>query len=641
VTERVPSKGVGLSDGLWSLVLGNIAGLLRVGTVTQHGKYLPIGESLISGETSWTMHMTHAAYQRYANAKFHMTPKELYLGWHVVDGGTGLNKGLQRFLASPTPKGSQKTSGRSRAVMLLECNDESPAQSLFLPGAPSGLNNNGVFVCYCNALVQCLRPVLPLVELDWRRFGSSSVHVLLSKLLAPSSRESSCLDLIRATSECRGKEFPIGQQHDPEEFLLELVACIKKEAKAQKKKVAGRVTRRSVGPCAKGLLDGLNVQTVESRECADCGQVTRNVPVDTPGRVLRVCLTSKRAHDLQDMINDLQAPRDIQDPDYTCPSGCAGNSARKARPGIRQTRSAAQKHTGASARETDLVLATGGVAILLIKRWDGDQKVKNAAKVKFERSVDLKVEDAGTASMHVVSFLVHKGRSGHKGHYVGFIESPSGQWFKCDDGKVTPITFAAARRESATGLYMLFLTDDSAHPDEGDSSSCGGSRADSDTADNSEDPESLASSSESEDEHGRIQRRAVEESNRGFDYQRCWSHFRREFLPHRRLQARLSMDQFHKIMWDVRRVRLFPAEWHFETAWSIIAEYWRKKGCATFIDMVDQAIIPADDNSSGAINSIFALGVPGHTSALERNNREVRKDYQRLLTKHFGPPKKM
>ena len=96
--EEVKSLGVALTDGLWDLVTGNIACLMRLGTVTRNGHYRDIGCALASGETGWVTYMMNCSFQRLAIQKFHMDPQELYLGLHVIDGGKGLENGLRGFL---------------------------------------------------------------------------------------------------------------------------------------------------------------------------------------------------------------------------------------------------------------------------------------------------------------------------------------------------------------------------------------------------------------------------------------------------------------------------------------------------------------------------------------------------------------
>ena len=50
--DEVGDVVMGLADGVWGLVKGGIAGLLRVG-VNSKGAYLRVGYAIISGESTW------------------------------------------------------------------------------------------------------------------------------------------------------------------------------------------------------------------------------------------------------------------------------------------------------------------------------------------------------------------------------------------------------------------------------------------------------------------------------------------------------------------------------------------------------------------------------------------------------------
>jgi hypothetical protein len=88
------SKGVAMCDGVWNLVAGNSAVVIRLGTATRNGKYRDMAYTLASGETAWVKYSMHTAFQKLAETKFHMDPKELYLSWHIIDGSLGFLKGL-------------------------------------------------------------------------------------------------------------------------------------------------------------------------------------------------------------------------------------------------------------------------------------------------------------------------------------------------------------------------------------------------------------------------------------------------------------------------------------------------------------------------------------------------------------------
>ena len=95
--EVVNSRGVALTNCIWSLVLSNIACLGRVVTLTKGNKVKNVGYCIASGESGWVMSSIHFAFHAW-NVKLHqLSPLKPYLRWHVLDRGAGNMSGMKKF----------------------------------------------------------------------------------------------------------------------------------------------------------------------------------------------------------------------------------------------------------------------------------------------------------------------------------------------------------------------------------------------------------------------------------------------------------------------------------------------------------------------------------------------------------------
>ena len=98
--EAVKSKGVALTDCIWSLVLSNIACLGRVVTLTKGNKVKNVGYFIASGESGWVLSSVHFAFHAW-NVKLHgLSPLTPYIKWHVTDRGAGNTSGMKKCFSS-------------------------------------------------------------------------------------------------------------------------------------------------------------------------------------------------------------------------------------------------------------------------------------------------------------------------------------------------------------------------------------------------------------------------------------------------------------------------------------------------------------------------------------------------------------
>ena len=86
--DEVGDVVMGLADGVWGLVKGGIAGLLRVG-VHSKGAYLRVGYAIISGESTWCIKTALATYQTQA------TQFGKSITHWTLDAGTGMVSGVK------------------------------------------------------------------------------------------------------------------------------------------------------------------------------------------------------------------------------------------------------------------------------------------------------------------------------------------------------------------------------------------------------------------------------------------------------------------------------------------------------------------------------------------------------------------
>lgn len=99
--ETIKSKGVALSDGVWALVRGGVAMLLRVSTVTRNGHNMDVGFAVASGESAWVARQLHLCFHKLAVFLFGIDNSIPYLKWHMMDDGPGITKGVYQFLSDP------------------------------------------------------------------------------------------------------------------------------------------------------------------------------------------------------------------------------------------------------------------------------------------------------------------------------------------------------------------------------------------------------------------------------------------------------------------------------------------------------------------------------------------------------------
>lgn len=229
ILKEVKSRGVGVSDAIWSLVLGNIACLIRIRTMTINGKYRRIGCSVASSEASFNVAMSHAALNAFAHQMLHIDPAELYLQWHISDVGPGMEKGIRQFLSSDHRDLSTVDEGVTDDCTVV-CHPDAPG------GLYNGENGKTWNICFANSLIQCLKTLMPASDVSWcAQFDHGTVHKSLSSLLSWCGAHRDARELVALVSKAGPLDFTIGLQEDPGECFCQLQACL--EGEAQKRSV--------------------------------------------------------------------------------------------------------------------------------------------------------------------------------------------------------------------------------------------------------------------------------------------------------------------------------------------------------------------------------------------------------------------
>jgi hypothetical protein len=100
IFKEIKSKGVLLGDGVYQMVEGNVAVVIRLLTVNKNGKRRRTSFGIGSGETSWVASSLYLSFQRLAELLYGFSPNEPFMGWNVCDDGPGLTKGLSIWLSS-------------------------------------------------------------------------------------------------------------------------------------------------------------------------------------------------------------------------------------------------------------------------------------------------------------------------------------------------------------------------------------------------------------------------------------------------------------------------------------------------------------------------------------------------------------
>lgn len=114
-----------------------------------------------------------------------------------------------------------------------------------------------------------------------------------------------------------------------------------------------------------------------------------------------------------------------------------------------------------SGREVGQLLSSQSSSDPVYAGGSGSAKIEG--HIKFEQLIDLRPyltdelkEENGSKTMlcRLFAVVVHAGKNSHSGHYIAYARNlQKDQWWKMDDGRVTPVTMQQVKQAEA---YMLF-----------------------------------------------------------------------------------------------------------------------------------------------------------------------------------------
>ena len=424
VFEEIKSKGILLSDGVWSLVQGGVACVLRVSSVTRNGKNRRIGLVLASGETGWVVHCTHAAYHRLAVRLFGIDPEVPYGSWHLIDGGTGLTNGLKRFLDQPilvvsgthTQIAYESMSGKTHfSVGILNPilkNDRGRKQPKFL--------------CYFISLLQAMVPlyiewavnVMLLVQSNQEK--PDTLRFVLAETLVKMRDSNHVIDITSTLYAKIEGEFPKFVQQDAEEVWTFIWNSLTDD---------------------KDFCQITEIELQTHIKCQDCEYVQS--PAMTPSPVLRVHWKTAEPQ-LSLLLEDYG--RQNEEIDYKCQNQpqCQGNVEK------RKANKNCTTNLVEGRKCTQVVLLPSSVVVNLIryKSTPLGEAVKRNEPITYglgeEFSVYSSTSTSGAVNIHrhLFSVLCHKnsGKTTKTGHCYSYVKNAhDGLWFMYNDEIATQV----------------------------------------------------------------------------------------------------------------------------------------------------------------------------------------------------------
>ena len=88
--KELKSLGISMGDGVYNLISGNTAILIRFQTRTRNDFPRGFGCAFVSTESGWVVESCLAAFQRLAMNLFGQPWNKPFLEWYVIDDGPGL-----------------------------------------------------------------------------------------------------------------------------------------------------------------------------------------------------------------------------------------------------------------------------------------------------------------------------------------------------------------------------------------------------------------------------------------------------------------------------------------------------------------------------------------------------------------------
>mmetsp|Transcript_1044 Transcript_1044/g.2095 ORF Transcript_1044/g.2095 Transcript_1044/m.2095 type:complete len:628 (-) Transcript_1044:59-1942(-) len=115
-----------------------------------------------------------------------------------------------------------------------------------------------------------------------------------------------------------------------------------------------------------------------------------------------------------------------------------------------------------SGREVGQLLSSQSAADLVYAGGSGSAKIEG--HIKFEQLIDLRPyltdelkesHEKKNMFCRLFAVVVHAGKNSHSGHYIAYVRNlgKKEEWWKMDDGRVTPVTLQQVKQAEA---YMLF-----------------------------------------------------------------------------------------------------------------------------------------------------------------------------------------
>ncbi|XP_007951469.2 ubiquitin carboxyl-terminal hydrolase 17-like protein 6 [Orycteropus afer afer] len=292
----------------------------------------------------------------------------------------------------------------------------------------AGLLNLGN-TCYMNAALQCLTYTPPLanVMLSWEQSPSCGPQGLCM-LCAMQDHISRALHhpghVLQPSAALVG-DFHRHQQEDAHEFLMSTLDAMH------------RACLRGHGPFHSCSKDTTLIRQIfggywRSRvQCLRCQRVS-----DTFDPYLDITLDIQAAESVSQALEQLVTTEELDgDNSYHC-----GICHRKV--------PASKKLTLHTCPE---------VLILVLKRFSDMTGDKNAKHVNYPESLDLSRcisgQATGAAVYRLYAVLVHVGLTCHTGHYLSYVKTGNGKWYKMDDAKLVACDMTSALNQQA---YVLF-----------------------------------------------------------------------------------------------------------------------------------------------------------------------------------------
>jgi hypothetical protein len=341
-------------------------------------------------------------------------------------GGAGVQMGGGTLTGVSSRVGNERFGGVSDFAGL---GAGAPPLTLFGPCA--GLDNTGQWICYWNALLQCLVPLLTLwIPSDPPSDLERELQNVMAQMLTAQGTVSS-LDCWKQFTKYhlplddRGRKprwnqvwFRFRKQQDATEALVTLALKLPN------------------GPVPRVWIDHVT-------RCAECDYSYLETD---PSNFLILPLLSEAKTDVSTLLADYLKPREIR---KNCFGGCAQKKG--------------QNFVEAAATQHLEISDFSCLSLLIGRNPDGVTSLRSLADrlmapVDFEPTLRLQsTDDEGIQSVRIASLvavLCHHGKRTYEGHYTAFVRHSNG-WHFYNDHLSRPASLEEVLDQKTT-VYMLF-----------------------------------------------------------------------------------------------------------------------------------------------------------------------------------------